>query len=78
MSEDPATPYIISDCHAVGDMAPICDCSAPSKPGSYRHPGHAFAKDGTAAVAEAINGGTDVNCGCYYQKYLSYALGNGT
>ena len=36
--------------------------------------GHGFAKNGEGAVAAALHGGTDVNCGCYYAKYLASAL----
>eukprot|EP01043_Picozoa_sp_COSAG02_P027496 COSAG02_NODE_1626_length_11587_cov_49.302577_7_plen_337_part_00 len=70
-------PYIVSDCHAIGDMATTCDCSG-GKPGGYKHPGHGFVKTGNEAVAAALLGGTDVNCGCYYQNWLDYALGNKT
>ena len=64
-----------SDCHAIGDMATTCDCSG-GKPGGYKHPGHDFVKTGNEAVAAALSGGTDVNCGCYFQNWLEYALGN--
>ena len=71
------SPYIVSDCHAIGDMATTCDCSG-GKPGGYKHPGHDFVKTGNEAVAAALSGGTDVNCGCYFQNWLEYALGNKT
>ena len=29
-------------------------------------------------MAAALKGGTDLNCGCYYERYLAYALGNKT
>jgi beta-D-xylosidase 4 len=67
----------VSDCHAIGDMATTCDCSG-GKPGGYKHPGHGYVKTGTEAVAAALTGGTDVNCGCYFSNWLEYALGNHT
>lgn len=77
MSSSVLSPYIVSDCHAIGDMATTCDCSG-GKPGGYKHPGHDFVKTGNEAVAAALFGGTDVNCGCYYQNWLNYAIGNKT
>ena len=77
MSSSVLSPYIVSDCHAIGDMATTCDCSG-GKPGGYKHPGHNFVSTGNEAVAAALFGGTDVNCGCYYKNWLNYALGNKT
>ena len=77
MSSSVLSPYVVSDCHAIGDMATTCDCSG-GKPGGYKHPGHGYVKTGNEAVVAALNGGTDVNCGCYYKNWLDYALGNKT
>ena len=44
----------------------------------YKHPGHDYVKTGNEAVAAALSGGTDLNCGCYYKNWLEYALGNKT
>ena len=77
MSDSVLSPYIVSDCHAIGDMATTCDCSG-GKPGGYKHQGHGYVKTGNEAVAAALQGGTDVNCGCYFANWLSYALGNKT
>ena len=72
MSESVLSPYIVSDCHAIGDMAPVCNCSSGHS--TYIHPGHGYAKDGPDAVNKALTGGTDINCGCYYEKYLLSSL----
>lgn len=54
-SDPVLSPYIVSDCHAIGDLAAECDCSTPGH--SYRHPGHDFAPTPSAAVELALAAG---------------------
>ena len=74
MSQSVLSPSIVSDCHAIGDMAKTCNCSTSHS--QYVHPGHGFAVDGEDAVKKALAGGTDSNCGCYFSKYLLSAVKN--
>lgn len=53
--------YVVSDCGAISDI----------------HTGHYYAASGAQACAMGIDGGTDLNCGTYYQIYLESAYNQG-
>lgn len=53
--------YVVSDCGAIGDI----------------YTGHHYASSEAEACAMGINGGTNLNCGSYYQDYLQDAYDQG-
>ena len=53
--------YVVSDCGAIADI----------------YTGHDYASSEAQACAMGINGGTDLNCGSYYQSYLEDAYNQG-
>ena len=81
-SGSPLSPFIVSDCHAIGDMTAQCNCSkgctTPNHcTSSYTHQGHGYSASGPASVRDALRGGTDANCGCYFKKFLNESLAGG-
>ena len=81
-SSSPLSPYIVSDCHAIGDMTKTCNCShgcsTPDKcTSSYMHPGHGYSTTDAGSVRDALRGGTEANCGCYYKKFFNQSLADG-
>ena len=53
--------YVVSDCGAINDI----------------YANHHYASSVSQACAMGINGGTDLNCGSYYQDYLESAYNQG-
>ena len=53
--------YVVSDCGAINDI----------------YANHHYASSAAEACAMGINGGTDLNCGSYYQDYLQTAYNQG-
>ena len=53
--------YVVSDCGAINDI----------------YANHHYASSAAQACAMGINGGTDLNCGSYYQDYLQSAYNQG-
>jgi len=57
-----------------GDLFYVSDCGAVA---DILNPHH-YTNDPNATVAAALRGGTDVNCGSFYQQYIVQALENGS